>query len=190
MYSHPSHLTHDYTPLSDSDVAVRRKAAFLFDDFFIPCAPVAMTRTPGTRVQGSFFQPGETVHPIPMRRWWLIPCRLTRRQRRVLAHRMIQITIRELTAPTPYGLDGDEGDGGDVDLEEKLMRCVYYGSSCQALMMVFAICCICMCRRIMGHLTIRRRIPRTILDARRTASGESELGLGEDELREIRNALT
>ena len=45
-----------------------------------------------------------------MRRWGLIPHQLTRRQRRY----------------APYGPDGDEGDGCDDDLEEKLMRCVYY----------------------------------------------------------------
>ncbi|KAH9984769.1 hypothetical protein BJV77DRAFT_965941 [Russula vinacea] len=30
-----------------------------------------------------------------------------------------------LTEPTPYGPDGDEGDGCDADLEEKLMRLLH-----------------------------------------------------------------
>jgi hypothetical protein len=32
------------------------------------------------------------------------------------------VLVRELTEPTPYGPDGDKGDGGDADLEEKLTR--------------------------------------------------------------------
>jgi hypothetical protein len=34
-----------------------------------------------------------------------------------------------------------------------------------------------------------KKLLRTFLDARRVTPGESELGLGADELREIRNAL-
>jgi len=44
--------------------------------------------------------------------------------RAVRAHEMLPVIVRELTEPTPYGPDGDEGDGCDADLEEKLMRCV------------------------------------------------------------------
>jgi len=44
--------------------------------------------------------------------------------RAVRAHEMLPVIVRELTEPTPYGPDGDEGDGCDANLEEKLMRCV------------------------------------------------------------------
>jgi hypothetical protein len=44
--------------------------------------------------------------------------------RAVRAHGLLLVIVRELTEPTPYGPDGDEGDGCDADLEEKLMRCV------------------------------------------------------------------
>ena len=100
-------------------------------------------------------------------------------------------TVRELTEPAPYGPDGDEDDGCDVDLEEKLMRCVYHGSKypsgidddiCSLLYMYVSA----------HHGTFddsEKNSLRTFLDARRTAPGESELGLGTDELREIRNAL-
>ena len=40
------------------------------------------------------------------------------------AHGLLPVLVRELTEPTPYGQDGDEGDGCDADLEEKLIRCV------------------------------------------------------------------
>lgn len=43
--------------------------------------------------------------------------------RAVRAHGLLHVIVRELTEPTPYGPDGDEGDG-DADLEERLMRCV------------------------------------------------------------------
>jgi hypothetical protein len=44
--------------------------------------------------------------------------------RAVRAHRLLPVIVRELTEPTPYGLDGDDGDVDNADLEEKLMRCV------------------------------------------------------------------
>ncbi|KAH9984772.1 hypothetical protein BJV77DRAFT_163980 [Russula vinacea] len=44
--------------------------------------------------------------------------------RALRAHGLLPVLVRELTEPTPYGPDGDEGDGCDADLEEKLIRCV------------------------------------------------------------------
>ena len=44
--------------------------------------------------------------------------------RALRAHGLVPVLVRELTEPTPYGPDGDEGDGCDADLEEKLIRCV------------------------------------------------------------------
>jgi hypothetical protein len=43
---------------------------------------------------------------------------------RILCIRATAILLWELTEPTPYGRDGDEGDGCDANLEEKLMKCV------------------------------------------------------------------
>jgi hsp70-interacting protein len=45
-------------------------------------------------------------------------------QRALRAHALLPVIVRELTEPTPYGPDGDEGDGCDADLEEKLTRFV------------------------------------------------------------------
>ena len=44
--------------------------------------------------------------------------------RALRAHGLLPVLVRELTEPTPYGPDGDEGDGCDADLEEKLISCV------------------------------------------------------------------
>ena len=44
--------------------------------------------------------------------------------RALRAHGLLPVLVRELTESTPCGPDGDEGDGCDADLEEKLMRCV------------------------------------------------------------------
>ena len=38
--------------------------------------------------------------------------------------RATAVLVRELTEPTPYGPDGDEGNGRNADLDEKLIRCV------------------------------------------------------------------
>ena len=37
---------------------------------------------------------------------------------------LLPVLVRELTEPTPCQPDGDEGDGCDSDLQEKLTRCV------------------------------------------------------------------
>ena len=115
--------------LSDSDIAVRRKAAFLLNSLLIPSAPAATTRAPGTRVQGGPAQSGETVHPNSHASMVADPTSVDTAPetvRAVRAHGMLPVIVRELTEPTPYGPDGDEGDGCDVDLEEKLMRCVLW----------------------------------------------------------------
>jgi hsp70-interacting protein len=113
--------------LSDSDIAVRRKAAFLLNSLLIPSTPVATTRAPGTRIQGGPAQPGETVHPNSHASMVADPTSTDTAPetlRAVRAHGLLPVIVRELTEPTPYGPDGDEGDGCDADLEEKLMRCV------------------------------------------------------------------
>ena len=39
---------------------------------------------------------------------------------------LLPVLVRELTEPTPCEPDGDEGDGCDSDLQEKLTRCVCF----------------------------------------------------------------
>ncbi|KAF8498162.1 Fes1-domain-containing protein [Russula emetica] len=111
---------------SDSDIAVRRKAAFLLNSLLIPSVPVAATRAPGTRIQGGPAQSGATVHPNSHASMLADPTSTDTAPetlRAVRAHGLLPVIVRELTEPTPYGPDGDEGDGCDADLEEKLMRC-------------------------------------------------------------------
>ena len=39
-------------------------------------------------------------------------------------HALLPVIVRELTAPTPHGPDGEEGGASDADFEEKLARWV------------------------------------------------------------------
>jgi hsp70-interacting protein len=113
--------------LSDSDIAVRRKAAFLLNSLLIPSAPVATTRAPGTRLRGGPAESEPIVHPNSHASMVADPTSTDTAPetlRAVRAHGLLAVIVRELTEPTPYGPDGDEGDGCDADLEEKLMRCV------------------------------------------------------------------
>lgn len=153
----------------DSDIAVRRKAAFLLNSLLLQSVPVATSRGPGARIRGGPAQPGAIVHPNSHASMVADPSSTDTAPetlRAVRAHGLLPVIIRELTEPTPYGPDGDEGDGGDADLEEKLMRCVLmiqsivmYLLQINALMVGFADCCIRMCRLIMGRSMVRRRTP-------------------------------
>ena len=113
--------------LSDSDIAVRRKAAFLLNSLLIHSSPAATTRAPGAGIRSDPAQSGATVHPNSHASMVADPTSTDTAPetlRAVRAHGMLPVIVRELTEPTPYGPDGDEGDGCDADLEEKLMRCV------------------------------------------------------------------
>ena len=113
--------------ISDSDIAVRRKSAFLLNNLLIPSVLAATTGAPGTRIRGGPAQSGATVHPNSHASMVADPTSTDTAPetlRAVRAHGLLPVIVRELTEPTPYGPDGDEGDGCDADLEEKLMRCV------------------------------------------------------------------
>jgi hsp70-interacting protein len=112
---------------SDSDIAVRRKAAFLLNSLLLQSAPASTTHAPGARIQGGPAQPPATVHPNSHASMVADPTSADTAPetlRAVRAHGLLPVIVRELTEPTPSGPDGDEGDGCDADLEEKLMRCV------------------------------------------------------------------
>ncbi|KAF8462499.1 hypothetical protein DFH94DRAFT_686880 [Russula ochroleuca] len=93
--------------------------------------------------------------------------------RALRAHGLLPVLVRELTEPTPYGPDGDEGDECDADLEEKLIRLLH--------------------TYVSAHNGTfdgpEKNSLRTFFDAKRVTPGEGELGLGADELRGLRNAL-
>ncbi|KAI0000793.1 armadillo-type protein [Russula compacta] len=169
--------------LSDSDISVRRKAAFLLNILLTPSAstPVAATATgassSGARVHGG--DPQQTaapVHPNSHASMLADPASTDtapRTLRALRAHGLLPVIVRELTEPTPYGPDADEGDGRDADLEEKLTRLLYTYVSAHD-----------------GTFDgPESKSLRTFLDARRATSGEGVLGLGADELQALRNAL-
>jgi hsp70-interacting protein len=113
---------------SDSDIGVRRKAAFLLNSLLTSSAPAsAATRTSaGSRIHSGPAQ-AAPVHPVSHASMLADPTSVdtaTETLRALHAHGLLPVLVRELTEPTPYGQDGDEGDGCDADLEEKLIRCV------------------------------------------------------------------
>ena len=118
---------------SDSDIVVRRKAAFLLNSLLTPSALTTATTTTsssGTRLHGGSPQrAGEAapVHPNSHASMVADPTladTATATLRGLRAHGLLPVLMRELTEPTLYGPEGDEGDGRDADLEEKLIRCV------------------------------------------------------------------
>jgi hsp70-interacting protein len=112
---------------ADSDIGVRRKAAFLLNNLLTPSAAVAPAPPPSTRILGGGEQApeGAPVHPNSHASMVADPASADTAPQTLHAlgaHGLLPVLVRELTEPTPYGPDGDKGDGGDADLEEKLTR--------------------------------------------------------------------
>ena len=128
--SHPPTPTHtSSTALLDSDIVVRRKAAFLLNSLLTPsAATTTMTSPSGTGLHtGPPQAGGAPVHPNSHASMVADPTladTATATLRALRAHGLLPVLVRELTEPTPCGPDGDEGDGCDADLQEKLIRCV------------------------------------------------------------------
>ena len=119
-------MTPTLRALSDSDIGVRRKAAFLLNSLLTPSA-LASAATAGSRIHSGPPQAAAPVHPNSHASMLADPTSVdtaTETLRALRAHGLLPVLVRELTEPTPYGPDGDEGDGCDADLEEKLIRCV------------------------------------------------------------------
>ena len=118
------------TALLDSDIVVRRKAAFLLNSLLTPSAATTTTTTApsGTGLHtGPPQAGGAPVHPNSHASMVADPTladTATAALRALRAHGLLPVLVRELTEPTPCGPDGDEGDGCDADLQEKLIRCV------------------------------------------------------------------
>ena len=112
---------------SDSDISVRRKVVFLLNNLLIPSVAAAASSSSSTRVHGGDQQAGPAVHPNSHASMVADPVSADTAPetlRALRAHGLLPVLVRELTEPTPYGPDGDEGDGRDADLEEKLARFV------------------------------------------------------------------
>jgi hypothetical protein len=128
LFTRPIQSTNSARP--DSDITVRRKAAFLLNTLLTPSVAVAAGATAtssGARVHGGGDDPpvGAPVHPNSHASMVADPASVDTAPetlRALRTHKLLPVLVRELTEPTPYGPDGDEGDGCDADLEEKLTR--------------------------------------------------------------------
>ena len=116
----------------DSDIGVRRKVAFLLNSLLTPAiaeaAGAASTATNsgvGVHGGGESQSAAASVHPNSHASMVADPASADTAPetlRALRTHAMLPVLVQELTEPTPYGPDGDEGDGCDADLEEKLTR--------------------------------------------------------------------
>ena len=114
--------------------------------------------------------------------------------RALRAHKLLPVLVRELTAPTPHGPDGEEGGACDADLEEKLARFVAADQLRKDNDVFFS-------DRLLHTYVAEhggtfdapeKKALKAFLDMKRAAQGEvaNELGLGDDELRVLESALT
>jgi len=158
--------------ISDSDIGVRRKTAFLLNTLLF---------SPSTSTLGADTdsETARVVHPnshaalvADPRSADTAPATL----RALRAHGLIPALVRELTVPTPYGPDGEEGGACDADLEEKLARLLHtyvavHGGTFDAP---------------------EKHSLKVFLDTKRAGvqgEGGGELGLDADELRVFESAL-
>ncbi|KAI0287416.1 hypothetical protein BC826DRAFT_1044638 [Russula brevipes] len=160
--------------------ALRGAFRFLLNSLLTPSAAVAPAPPPSTRIRGSAGgeqAPAEApVHPNSHASMVADPASADTAPETLRAlgtHGLLSVLVRELAEPTPYGPDGDKGDGGDADLEEKLTRLLH--------------------TYVSAHNGTfdgpERNTLRTFLGSRRAAQGEGKLGLGADELQVLENAL-
>jgi hsp70-interacting protein len=123
--------------IPDPDITVRRKTAFLLNALLIPCAAAAaapaasssgtVIREDGPSDSAPEAGAGASVHPNSHASMVVDPASADTAPatlRALHTHGLLPTLVRELTVPTPYGADGDEGEICDADLAEKLMRCV------------------------------------------------------------------
>ncbi|KAH9980635.1 hypothetical protein BJV77DRAFT_1146287 [Russula vinacea] len=157
------------------DIGVRRKAAFLLNSLLTPSSPASAADPPVAEYTPAPTSCGARA-PNSHASMLADPTSVdtaTETLRALRAHGLLPVLVRELTEPTPYGPDGDEGDGCDADLEEKLIRLLHTYVSAHD-----------------GTFDGPEKTSlRTFFDAKRVTLGEGELGLGADELRGLRNAL-
>jgi len=177
--------------LSDSDISVRRKTAFLLNSLLTPSVVTTQAAPPqGGRIHGAGNDDAQAggeggggvsaVHPNSHASMVADPSSVDTAPatlRALRAHGLLSALVRELTEPTPYGPNGDEGTGGfDADLQEKLARLLHTYVSAHS-----------------GTFDdVEKKSLRTFLSVTRSAQdrpGESELGLGADELQTLENAL-
>jgi len=125
--------------------------------------------------------------------------------RALRTHGLLPVLVQELTEPTPYGPDGDEGDGCDADLEEKLTRSRIktptfdsFQNKISVLLMMsldFFFFCRLLCTYVSAHDGTfdgpEKVSLRTFLESREVSGSQGEIpGLSADELQALEIALT
>ena len=136
-YIHPPSSSSSLTlPMTDSDISVRRKTAFLLNSLIIPTThiprptpppPTAPTPSTGSNSTSVTIHPSdarpETVHPNSHASMQADPASTSTSPAALKAleeHGILQSLVSAVTTPVPYGPDG-EGEG-DADFDEKVIR--------------------------------------------------------------------
>ncbi|KAH9039095.1 nucleotide exchange factors-like protein [Lactarius pseudohatsudake] len=110
--------------LSDSDIGVRRKTAFLLNTLLLSEDTTTTAIRAGSGGSDSEAGAGPRVHPNSHAALVADPSSADTAPATLRALRtdgLLPALVRELTVPTPHGPDGEEGGSCDADLEEKLI---------------------------------------------------------------------
>ena len=205
----PIHST--YRP--DSDIGVRRKAAFLLNNLLTPAVAVAAATTtnpsssPDVGVHGGESQSPASVHPNSHASMVADPASADTAPetlRALRTHGLLPVLVQELTEPTPYGPDGDEGDGCDADLVEKLTRSriktpTFDPFQIEISVLLMMSSDVFFCRLLYTYVSAHagtfdgpeKVSLRTFLESREVSGGQGEItGLSADELQALKIALT
>ena len=123
--------------------------------------------------------------------------------RALRTHGLLPVLVQELTEPTPYGPDGDEGDGCDADLEEKLTRSRIKTPTFDSFQNIISVLlmssdfffCRLLCTYVSAHDGTfdgpEKVSLRTFLESREDSGSRGEIpGLSADELQALKIALT
>ncbi|KAH9064370.1 nucleotide exchange factors-like protein [Lactarius vividus] len=162
--------------LSDSDIGVRRKTAFLLNTLLLSEGNTTV-RTDGTN-SDSEAGAGPRVHPNSHAALVADPGSADTAPATLRALRtdgLLPAIVRELTVPTPHGPDGEEGGSCDADLEEKLVRLLHTYVAAHGRTFDVP----------------EKHALKAFLDTKRAGQsrGGDELGLGADELEVFESAL-
>ncbi|KAH9035694.1 nucleotide exchange factors-like protein [Lactarius hengduanensis] len=160
--------------LSDSDIGVRRKTAFLLNTLLLS-EDTTTTISGGTDSEAGA---GPRVHPNSHAALVADPGSVDTAPATLRALRtdgLLPALVRELTVPTPHGPNGEEGGSCDADLEEKLVRLLHTYVAVHG-----------------GTFDVpEKHALKAFLDTKRAGQSEGggELGLSADELGEFESAL-
>lgn len=126
--------------MSDSDISVRRKIAFLLNGLLLPSAEIpeeAPANVHGGASTAVAPHPSDSAAPAPVHAnthaSMLSDPKGTNTADKTLEafkkHGILSALVQALVSPTPHGPDGETE--GDLDLEEKIVRYVLSSLCCQ-----------------------------------------------------------